>query len=163
VGLRYAFSDQLEVALGGFFEPRVEAYHQGVTIDTSAATYPGPDSGRGEFRGTLGHTIERYGVLVGLRRVWGSVWRLHLGGDVGFALRTYDAIDLLNPSSGASQGLRLGRFTAPGALLAPVVGVEWAFHDKWSLSFMPRVELLVGPEPMTAISLPLVLSYSWFI
>lgn len=165
VGVRYALSDAFELSLSGFFEPRVVAYHPGVTIDTSRPDYPGADAGRGQFLGTLTHTVERFGAAVGARRVWGSVLRLHVGGDVGWSHRTYTQFDHIGTAGGApsSHGLRLDGFSASGVLLAPTVGLEWAFHDKWSISFMPRVELLVGPDPMVAFSLPLVLSHSWYL
>lgn len=165
LGIRYAFSDAFEFALNGFFEPRVAAYHPGVTVDTSGPGFSGPDSGRGAFHGTLGHTVERYGLAAGPRWVWGSIFRLHLGGDLGWNHRDYADFDLVNTSGSVprSHGLRLGAFSTSGLFLAPVVGLEWAFHDKWSVMIMPRVEFLLGDDPMTAFTIPLVISHSWYI
>jgi len=165
VGLRYGISDELEVAFSGFFEPRVGAYHHRVTVDTTRPGFPGPDAGRGLFSGTLVHTFQRFGLAVGARRVWGSILRFHLGGDLGWTYRAYGQFDHFDTSGARtrSHGLRLEGFAASNVMLAPVVGLEWAFHDKWSLSVMPRIELLVGPDPMVSFLFPVLLSTSWYI
>lgn len=165
VGIRYALSDEFELALSGFFEPEVTAYHHGVTIDTSRPDFPGPDAGRGAFRGTLRHQLQHVGAAVGARYIWGAIFRWHAGADLGWSLRSYSAFEHIDTSGGGARpfGLRLDDFRTSNVMLAPVFGFEWAFHDKWSVSVMPRVEFLMGPDPMVAFSLPILLSTAWYI
>lgn len=165
LGLRYAISDEFEVAFSGFFEPRVTAFHHGVTVDTSQPGFPGPDAGRGSFRGTLTHNVQRLGATLGARYVLGSIFRWHLGADLGWSLRTYGDFTHIDTRDGGarSHGIRIEDFSASSLIVAPIVGLEWAFHDKWSVSIMPRMEILMGPNPMIAFSIPIMLSTSWYI
>jgi len=165
IGLRYALSDAFEVTLDGTYEPRVTAYHSGVTVDTSHPDFTGPDAGRGLFNGTLTHSVERRALAAGARWIWGSVFRFHVGLDLGWSQRVYDRFDHidLSASSPRSHGLRIRPLALSSLLFAPVAGLEWAFADKWSVSLMPRLEMLVGPAPLVGVAVPLVLSHSWYL
>jgi hypothetical protein len=73
-GVRYAWSNNLELTLGGFFEPPVTEFHNDVTVETE----------NGAFTGTLRHRLMRGGALGGVRGVFGMVWRLVVGLEVGW-------------------------------------------------------------------------------
>lgn len=165
LGVRYALSDSFELAFSGAYEPRVSAYHSGVVVDTSAPGFTGLDAGRGPFEGTLAHDLERYALTTGARYVWGSVFRIHAGVDVGLAQRAYSNFEHFDTSSGSarSHGLRLASYTTSSFLVAPLIGIEWAFHDKWSVSVLPRAEFLLGTDALIGVSVPVLLSHSWYI
>lgn len=165
LGVRYAVSDEFELSIMGNYEPRVAAFHSGVTLDTSAEGFSGPDAGRGAFEGTLAHSIERLGLAAGARWIWGSVFRIHLGVDVGWSQRSYGQFDHMETLAAGtrSHGLRIPAYTTSNWMLAPITGIEWVFSDKWSVSLVPRVEFLVGREPTVGLSLPILLSHSWYL
>ncbi len=156
LGGRYALRNELELALGGFYEPPVTYWHHNVTVPTE----------RGEFPGTLTHRMHRYGAVVGARYLHGMVWRATVGLDVGWSRRGYSDfthLDVSEVSGPIDYELALPAFRTDNFLLAPVVGLEWAAGDHWSLSLLPRVELLLGPDPTVAITVPLTLSWSWYL
>ena len=155
-GVRYAWSNRLELTLNGFYEPPVIEFHANSTVETD----------NGAFEGTLRHRLVRFGALAGVRAVFGMVWRLVLGVEAGWSHRGYSElqhIDVANPDGPADYGLALPSFTADNFLLAPSVGLEWAAGDHWSVSLVPRLHLLIGPEPTFAVLLPLTLSWSWYL
>ena len=165
-GARYAFTNSLEVVLTGFMEPTVQVSHAGVTLDTSSPAFSGPDSGRGAFAGTLNHTVQRYGATAGARWIWGPEFRWTVGLDLGWSHRDYgelDHLEILPDTRARSYRLRISALSRDNLVVAPVFGLEWAIADKWSLSILPRLEFLLGAEPLVAVSVPLLFSYSWYL
>lgn len=155
LGGRYAFSNSFEVGVAAFYEPSVNLFHNGVTVETA----------NGQFPGTLNHQLHRYGGLVGARYVRGMVFRFTAGLDLGWSHRVYagfrhiDDTDAANP---VDYGLDLPAFSTDNLVVAPLAGIEWAAGDHWSLSLLPRFEVLVGPDMTYAITVPLVVSWSWY-
>jgi hypothetical protein len=103
--------------------------------------------------------------MIGARYLVGMVWRLTLGLDVGWSHRSYSNFHHIDVSGSEPVDYELGlpNFTTDNLIVAPVVGVEWAAGDHWSLSLLPRTELLLGPDPTVALTVPLVLSWSWYL
>jgi hypothetical protein len=156
VGLRYAWSNNLELTLGGFFEPPVTDFHNDVTLVTD----------NGAFAGTLRHSLIRWGAQGGVRAVFGMVWRLVLGFEAGWSHRGYSGlqhIDVGSAEGPTDYGLELAAFDLENVLLAPSLGIEWAGGDHWAVSLVPRLQVLLGPEPTVAVLLPLTVSWSWYL
>lgn len=154
-GARYALANELEVAAAAFWERPADYFHSGVTLGSASGT----------VTGTLSERAQRYGVLAGVRFVRGYVWRLHLGADVGWAHETFTRRDLLDVSDAAnahSFGLGLRDEATDALVLAPVAGIEWQITDHWTVSAMPRFEIILGGPSRVALTLPLVVGYSWY-
>ena len=78
LGERYALTNQLDFSLSGFFDRSVPVYSNGITL---TSTTPPISS----FPGTLSYQFHRHGALAGARWNWGTVWRLSVGGELGWA------------------------------------------------------------------------------
>lgn len=155
IGGRYALSNSLEVGASVFYEPSVNIFHNGVTVETR----------NGQFPGTLNHQLQRYGGLFGARYLRGMVFRFTAGLELGWSHRVYSGfrhIDDSNAANPVDYGLDLPAFTTDNVVIAPLAGVEWAAGDHWSISLLPRFELLVGPDMTYAFTVPLVVSWSWY-
>lgn len=156
VGLRYALTNELELAGLGLWEASADYFHSGVVLDTPS----------GSVEGTLAERVQRYSILGGLHYVRGYVWRLHLGGEVGWSRESYskrDLLDVSDPGNVHSFGLPLQDRTTDSLVLAPVAGIEWQFADHWSLTVIPRVEFLVGGTNRIALLVPVSIAHSWFL
>jgi hypothetical protein len=156
LGLRYALRNELELAGLALWEAAADYFHSGVVLD-------GPT---GSVEGTLAERVQRYGVFGGLNYVRGYVWRLHLGGEIGWLRESYtrrDLLDVSDPANVHSFGLPLQDRTTDSFVVAPLAGVEWQFADHWSLSVMPRVQFLVGGTNRVALLVPVSVGYSWFV
>jgi hypothetical protein len=156
VGLRYAWTNAVELTLGGFYDLPVHCTHTNVSVQP-------PDSG--PLPGTLTHDLARFGITVGLRYVTGTVVRPLIGLEGGWSHRAYSDVHHVNTNVEPNQdyGLALSDFGTDNMLLQPVVGFEWAFADHASLSVLARVPILLGPEATFGFSATLVFSYSWFL
>jgi hypothetical protein len=155
VGVRYGLRNDLELTASGFYEGPAEYTHTGVTLDTDAGT----------FTGALTSKTSRWGALVGARYVRGLVFRVHVGAEIGWTQRTSTALDLVNvsdPSNPHSYGLGLPDESQGSLVIAPLAGVEWQVTDHWSVSFMPRAQVLLGGIGAVAIVLPFGVGYSWY-
>lgn len=155
LGGRYAISNSFELAASAFYEPPVDVFHNGVVVHTS----------NGDFPGTLEHKIQRYGGLVGARYVRGMIFRFTAGLELGWSHRAYSGfrhIDDTDPANPVDYGLALPSFTTDNVVIAPLAGIEWAAGDHWSVSLLPRFELLAGPDMTYAVTVPLVVSWSWY-
>ena len=159
LGLRYALSNDFEVTLGAFYEPSVTVFHNGVTLEAVQPPLT-------QLPGTLRHQIVRYGALAGARRLWGSVWRLFVGGEVGWAHRSYTGfahLDDRDPAAAFDYRLDLPSASIDSFVMSAGGGLEWAFADKMSLAVSPRLQLFLGRELTLAAILPVVFSFSWYL
>lgn len=155
LGLRYALTHHWEVTASGFWEPTVSYAHAGTTVVTKD----------GQFDGTLSHRLGRYGATAGLRYVRGSVWRWVAGLELGWSHRSYSSLRHFDVSSGAARDYQLGLsgFGADNLLVSPLVGLEWALSNRISLLLIPRLNLLLGPEPAVGVTTSAVFSYAWYL
>jgi hypothetical protein len=156
LGLRYALENWVEIEASSYVEPPVTYFHNGVAVRA-----PG-----GPFRGTLKHRFYRYGALLGGRVVSGKVWRVLAAADVGWSHRAYSGfqhIDDSHPNAPRDFGLSLPDFTLDNWVLCATAGIEWAEGDRWSVSFLPRYEQLLGASSTFALSARLFFSFSWYL
>lgn len=156
IGVRYALSNELELAATGLWEVAADYIHSDVDVATATGT----------VRGTLSEQVQRYGALAGVRYVRGFVWRLHLGLEVGWSRETFtrrDLLDVSDPGNIHSFGLGLGDRRSDALVLAPVAGLEWQVGDHWSVSVMPRVQFLIGATNGTGFVVPVSVGYSWYV
>lgn len=155
VGGRYALRDSLEVSGSAYFEFPVALWHNGVTVVTP----------NGSFPGSLTHQMYRYGGQAGARFVLGMVWRLHLGLELGWSHRVYSGFQHIDDTGAALVDYKLGLpdFSTDNLVVAPVVGLEWAAGDHWSLAIMPRAQALLGPDATFALVVPLTFSWSFYL
>jgi hypothetical protein len=157
LGARYALANFLELSVTGFFEPPATLFQNDVTLTTESGSYPG----------TLRHTFLRFGAQAGVRLVLGMVVRFHLGVEVGWCQQLYTAqqhFDVTNPDAAVDYGLTLPDLSRPTLALSPLVGLEWAAGDSWSLAVLPRAQLLLGAGGFSwAVVLPLQFSWSWYL
>jgi hypothetical protein len=156
VGLRYAWTNALELTLGGFYDLPIHYTHANVSVQP-------PDSG--PLPGTLTHDLACYGITAGLRYVFGTILRPFVGLEGGWSHRAYSDVHHVNTSVQPNQdyGLALSDFGTDNILLQPVLGLEWAFADHASLSVLARAPILLGPEATFGFSASLVFSYSWYL
>jgi hypothetical protein len=156
LGVRFALSNELELAATGLWEAPADYVHSDVDVGTATGT----------VRGTFSERVQRYGLLAGVRYVRGFVWRLHLGLDVGWSRETFtrrDLLDVSDPGNVHSFGLGLQDRTTDALVLAPVVGLEWQFGDHWSVSVTPRAQILIGATNSIGFVVPVSLGYSWYV
>src|SRR5512138_172473 len=156
IGARYGLSNELELAATASWEAPADYYHSGVEVGTGGTT----------VSGTLVERTQRYGALVGARYVRGYVWRIHVGGDIGWMRESFshrDLLDVSDPGNVHSFGLGLPDRTEDALVIAPVAGVEWQFADHWSLSVMPRLQLLIGGANRVGLLVPVSVGYSWYL
>jgi hypothetical protein len=156
IGLRYAWTNVLELSLSGFYELPVHYTHANVSVEP-------PDSG--PLPGTLSHDLARFGFTIGLRYVFGTILRPFVGLEGGWSHRAYSAVHHVNTNVQPNQdyGLALSDFGTDNILLQPVLGLEWAFADRASASVIARVPILLGPEATFGFSASLLFSYSWYL
>lgn len=156
LGARYALTNSIEVTATGFFEPPVTVFQNDITLVTDLGTYPG----------TLQHRFTRFGAQAGVRLVLGLVWRFHLGVELGWCQQLYGAqrhYDVSNPQAASDYGLQLPDTSEANLVVSPLVGLEWAPGDAWSLSVLPRAQFLIGQRTSWAVVLPLQFSWSWYL
>jgi hypothetical protein len=157
LGARYGLTNSFELTATGLFETPVTVAHNGVVLVTDA----------GSFAGTLVHSTMRAGGMVGARAVFGMTWRFHVGLEVGWSQRFYSGLKMYddsNPDGAIDYGLTLHDTTQGQLLVSPVVGLEWAAGDHWSLSVLPRAQLLLlGKQTTWTVMVPLQFSWSWFL
>ena len=150
VGMRYALLNELEFTVAAYFEPNVTYVHDDVGVEVPPSTSP--------LQGTVTNAVHLVGVVGGVRYVNGSVWKLVVGLEVGWCHRSYSEIQFNGASTFALPG-----FGTDNLVLQPLLGVEWAFADHWSVSLLPRFTVLVGPDSTFGASVLLSLAYSWFL
>jgi hypothetical protein len=119
----------------------------------------------GVFVGQAQSRVGRLGGTVGAYYVTGLVWRLRLGAEVGWSRVVFESIDLVDvsdPGAPRSFGLGLGDRTVDGIVVAPEAGLEWMVSDHLSFAITPRIDLLLGEPTMTAFTVPITVSWSWY-
>jgi hypothetical protein len=151
LGLRYAVTNELEFTLAGSYEPRLSYSLQNEMVTIPPSTGP--------TAGTVAFALGQYGVVAGVRYVRGSVWKLVLGLEGGWNHRSYSGVHFT--FDGGEQALP--SFGTDNIVIQPLLGVECAFADHWSLSLLSRFTALIGPDATVGASLMLSISYSWFL
>jgi len=155
-GLRYAITNRLELAVGGFWDPAVSYLHQPVALATA----------NGAFSGAMPSRVGGFGAHGGVRyALYGLVWRFKVGCDLGWAHTYYeqpDLVDVSDPATPVSYGLKLSNVGLDRLLVAPTVGVEWQASDHFSVSLMPRLQALFGSQAGYSVVLPLTIGWSWY-
>jgi hypothetical protein len=157
LGVRYALSNSLELSASGYFEPPATLFQNDINLETASGFYPG----------TLRHSFMRFGGQAGARLVFGMAVRFHVGVEVGWCQQLYSKLqhfDVTNPEAAVDYGLSLPDVSRANVVLSPLVGLEWQAGDAWSLSVVPRTQLMVGAGGLSwALILPLQFSWSWYL
>lgn len=150
-GVRYAFSNHLELSASGFWQSGADYYHADVLY-----TGGGCASACG---GTLVSRITSWGAGVGARWVQGLVFRYFAGAEFGFAVRSTSGLQLVDSLGNAQY---LADTTATSVVVAPVAGVEWEASDHVAFSVSPRLQLFIGGGGGFRLLVPLMVSYAWY-
>jgi hypothetical protein len=156
VGARYAVANQFEFAASGVWFNSAAFANNSTTI-----TRPGS----APFTGQLQSQVSRIGAAIGAQYVKGLVLRFRVGGEVGWARVSFRRMDLINGSTDppASYGDIGDRDrTLDAVVVAPMAGIEWMATDHLSFAMTPRIEFLLGQPQLTAVTIPITVSYSWY-
>jgi hypothetical protein len=157
LGSRYGLSNSVELSVAGFYEPPELYTHKDVTVVVP---------GSGNFPGAEQHELSRYGALAGLHYVHGMIWRLTGGLELGWCHRSFTdfhAFAIDTAGNAQDYGIPLADVGRDNFVVAPVAGVEWQFADHFSVSLLARFQFLLGRDPIIAFTLPLTVSYSWYL
>lgn len=155
MGVRYAIRNDLEIGFRGEWFKPAPFFYDGTTVTT-------PD---GVFVGQAQARVGRQGATVGARWVHGLVWRLRAGLDVGWMRLSYESLDLVDlsdPGTPRTFGLALGSHIWSAFVASPSGGIEWAITDHVALSMGLRVDVVFGKRELSAISIPILVSWSWY-
>ena len=155
LGARYALSNSLELVGSAFYEPPVTLWHNDVTVETPNGLFPG----------TLTHQLSRYGGQAGAHLVLGAVWRVHLGLELGWSHRMYSGFRHIDVTGAEPFDYKLGLpdFNTDNLVVSPVVGLEWAAGDHWSIAVMPRAQALLGPDATFSLVVPVTFCWSFYL
>lgn len=156
LGGRYALNNVLELSVSGFFEPPATVFQNDVRFVTGSGTYPG----------TTRHQFLRFGAQAGVRLVLGMRFRFHVGVEAGWCQQAYSKLqhfDVSNAEAAVDYGLSLPDESHANLVLSPLLGVEWAAGDSWSLAVLPRAQLMLGNGFSWAVIVPLQFSWSWYL
>lgn len=157
LGVRYALSNSLELSASGFFEPPVTVFQNDITLLAESGAYPG----------TLRHTFMRYGAQAGARLVFGMVVRFHVGLELGWVQQAYSKLshfDVSKPDGAVDYGLSLQDLSRPNVVVAPLAGFEWQAGDAWSLSVVPRMQLMLGVGGLSWAAIATAqFTWAWFL
>lgn len=159
LGARYALSHSFEIGVAAQWEPPVDVFHSNVSVPDGV--YSGV-----LLPGQLQHSLERRSAWVSARYMQGMIWRLTVGLNAGWTQRLlsrFHHVDMSVSGRGQEYNVRFEPVTANYLLIAPTVGVEWAVNDHWSVSVLPRVDVLIGAQPTVALTVPIVWSWSWYL
>ena len=151
LGLRYALTNELEFTLAGYFEPELPYSADNVPVTLPPSSNP--------VSGAVTFSLSQFGIVAGIRYVRGAVWKLVVGLEGGWNHRSYSGIQF----AFASGQPDLPSFGTDNIVLQPLLGVEFAFADHWSVSLLSRFTVLIGPDATVGASLMLSISYSWFL
>jgi len=160
-GVRYGLLHWLDLGLGGFWEPGVRYLHRGVDL------YVPGDSSEMELRdGIVQHELTRFGAVASARFTLGLQLRVFGQVDLGWSRRLYSGFRAYNTTSrpdgyAVEQSTSLSDFAADNLLAAVGIGFEYQVTDALAIAVAPRFEALLGRESAFAVTLPLLLSWSW--
>jgi hypothetical protein len=155
IGARYAISNHLEVTATLDWFAEAPFYNDNTALTTS----------NGGFAGQLQSRFGAYSAKVGAHYVTGLVWRFRAGAEVGWLHRSFtrmDLVDVSRPGAPRSLGLGLGSRDFDDVVVSPMVGIEWLVSDRVSLAVTPRAEIVLESPGALWVSVPLVMSYSWY-
>lgn len=155
-GARYALANQFEVAASAVWFNAAAFSNKNTAIRMP---------GSAPFTGQLQSQVSRIGAAIGAQYVKGLVLRFRVGGEVGWARVSFRRMDLINvatdpPTSYGVVGDRDRTFDA--LVVAPMAGIEWMATDYLSFAMTPRLEFLLGQPQLTAVTIPITVSYSWY-
>ena len=156
LGVRYALKNTVELSMTGFFEPPATVYQNDIRLVADSGTYPG----------TTRHELIRFGAQAGVRLVLGMRFRVHVGLEFGWCQQLYSQLrhfDVLGSSGAVDYGLTLSDASLANLVASPLLGVEWAVGDQWSVSLMPRAQMMLGNAISWAVVVPLQFSWSWYL
>jgi hypothetical protein len=80
--------------------------------------------------------------------------------------RAYYGVQHINDSDPANPfdyQLGLSSFGRDNLVVSPAVGVEWDFADRWSVTAVPRADVLLGHDSTVAVTAVILFSYSWYL
>ncbi len=155
LGARYAVANSLELSARVFYEPSTPFYVHGVTTTL----------GTGSLSAGLITHVRTQGALLGARVLHGNVWRFIASAEAGIAQVSFsgqDLVDESNPKGIRSLALHPSDASRSLFALAPGVGVGWV-GDRLGISFVPRLELLLGTRSSWAIVAPLTVSWDFYL
>ena len=156
LGARYAVANSLELSARVFYEPSTPFYVHGVTTTLGTS---------GSLSAGLITHVRTQGALLGARVLHGNVWRFIASAEAGIAQVSFtgqDLVDESNPKGIRSLALHPSDASRSSFALAPGVGVEWV-GDRLGISFVPRLELLLGTRSSWAIVAPLTVSWDFYL
>lgn len=157
VAVRYALINHLELRATAIWGAEEAFYNNNVTL-------PNPNGGQ-PLLGQLQSRMGRLSITGGGYYATGTVWRLLVGGELGWArtsFRRLALVDVTNPAGAVAYNISIPNQPDDALALVPLVGVEWQLTDRVSVLVMARGELFLGKPTCTALTIPLVVSYSWY-
>lgn len=155
LGFRYGLRNNLELSASAYWDAPARFYHSGASVAAAGQS----------LQGTLAETGERLGAAAGMSFVGGYVWRYHLGLEVGWTRQRFtrrDLVDVSDPAAPTSYGLGLADVEGNAFVVAPRAGLEWQITDHWSISVIPRLEVLLGGVGRVAFVMPVCVGYSLY-
>jgi hypothetical protein len=155
VGVRYGLRNNLELTASAHWDAPARFYHSDARVAAAGQS----------LQGTLAETAQRFGAMAGMSLVGGYVWRYHLGLEVGWTRQRFtrrDLVDVSDPNAPTSYGLGLANVERNAFVVAPRAGLEWQITDHWSVSAIPRLEILFGAVGRVAFVVPVCVGYSWY-
>ena len=155
LGVRYGLRNNLELTASAHWDAPARFYHSDARVAAAGQS----------LQGTLAETAQRFGAMAGMSLVGGYVWRYHLGLEVGWARQRFskrDLVDVSDPAAPTSYGLGPADVERNAFVLAPRAGLEWQLTDHWSISAIPRLEILLGGVGRMAFVVPVCVGYSWY-
>jgi hypothetical protein len=154
LGVRYGFTNRLELQGGGFWYAPATFAQPRVTVSTPS----------GDVSGALTQDVSRWGAAVGVRyAVAGLVWRIPVGFELGWAhtrATNRDLLDTSDPRAPVSR-LSLADGSSDALLLAPFAGLEWLATDHLRFSIVPRLEMLVGAASGSTLGVVVPFTVGW--
>jgi hypothetical protein len=155
LALRYAVTHVFEITVDGVFTTPSVWYHNAAVVSQGGASYTG----------TLQHKLYRVGALVGVRAVFGLTWRPFVQLQVGWSHRSFYGfrhIDDQEPGLAQDYYLSLPPVSRESFVAAASGGIQWC-GDNLCVSLAPRLEWLVGANPMPVISIPVSIGWSFYL
>ena len=156
LGARYAVANSLELSARVFYQPSAPFYVHGVTTTLGTS---------GLLSAGLVAHVRTQGALLGARVLHGNVWRFIASAEAGIEQVSFTGQDLVNesnPNGIRSLALHPSDSSRTSLALAPGVGVGWV-GDRLGISFVPRLELLLGGRSSWSIVAPVTVSWDFYL